>query len=136
MALAVASAGCAFFVMRVFVGFEPLRIKALQQPRSSTNDRVEVLVADDRLATLRTPFALIARIRNEAAETQELVVGVDGSRVCRRQSAADQPTASTAPSCKAGRRRERSHRRCSAVALRGRWNISSSRHIMATQRGC
>ena len=82
MALAVASAGCAFFVMRVFVGFEPLRIKALQQPTSSTNDRVEVLVADDRLATLRTPFALIARIRNEAAETQELVVGVDGSRVC------------------------------------------------------
>ena len=82
IALAVASAGCAFLAMRVFVGFDPLRVKALQQPRSSTNDRVEVVVADDKLATLRTPFALIARIRNDAAESQELVVGVDGSSVC------------------------------------------------------
>jgi len=82
MALAVASAGCAFFATRVFVGFEPLRVKALQQPKSSANDRVEVVVTDDKLVTLRTPFALIARIRSDATETQEFVVGVDGSNVC------------------------------------------------------
>jgi hypothetical protein len=81
LAAAIAGAGCGFFALRVFVGFAPLRVKALQTPIRATENRVEVIVSDDKVNALGRPFALIARVRNDTAP-QDLELRLDGTSVC------------------------------------------------------
>ena len=78
----LASAGAFFFATRVFVDFEPVRVKAVRQPTPAADGKVELRVADQRLEALRAPVAVIARIRNDSRAPQELSLHLDGNRVC------------------------------------------------------
>jgi len=81
-ALLLATAGVLFFSTRVFTGFEPLRIKAVQDPTAATAGRVDLAVAHDKVGGLQAPWALIARIRNDAPVSQEFVIRLDGASLC------------------------------------------------------
>jgi Dolichyl-phosphate-mannose-protein mannosyltransferase len=81
-AIVLASTACLLFATRVFVDFRSVRVKAVQQATAASAGRVEVKSGDEKLDTLETPIALIARIHNSSAAPQELVAHVDGRRVC------------------------------------------------------
>ena len=66
-----------------------MRIRAVREPAPASAGKVELKIVDERLALLRVPFAVIARIRNEASAPLELTISLDGSRICAEKLPAD-----------------------------------------------
>jgi hypothetical protein len=82
IALLAAAAASAVFATRVYVGIDPVRVKPLPAPVPAVSGSVDVALADDKLASLKPPFAVIARIHNEAATPLLVSLSLDGGHVC------------------------------------------------------
>ncbi len=67
---------------RVFVAFEPHRVKLVETPVASVDRVVRVTVRDASLDQLHPPFAVIARMGHHSAERQPFSIAVDGRRIC------------------------------------------------------
>lgn len=84
LALAAAAALCLVLALHVYVQFDAVRFKIAEAPITSVDGRA-VVPLDPTLAlgTLGTPFAVIARIQNGAADAQPFTIEIDNRAVCQ-----------------------------------------------------
>jgi Trk K+ transport system NAD-binding subunit len=78
----LAAACCVVLATRVFVAFDPIRIKAVEAPVTASGGVVRVRMTDQRVNTLRLPFAVIARVRNDSAAQHHFLIRIDNHIVC------------------------------------------------------
>ena len=72
----------------VFVAIDRIRVKVVELPTAATAGVVRATTARSPAANeLRSPFALIARINSQSAETSSFSISVDGAPVCKRDVA-------------------------------------------------
>jgi hypothetical protein len=109
-AAALAAALCLVLASRVFVTFDALRIKLVQSPIAATDGQVLIDPSGAELGDLTAPFAVIARVRHDAASRERFAIAVDGRVVCE-------------PSLRAGASRRMD------CALRGGWQASTTHHV-------
>jgi hypothetical protein len=87
LAPALLAAACALVLAtRVFVSFDPIRIKLVKAAVSQAEGRVRVDTARARpewLASLTPPFAAIAGLQNNAPGAAAFTLKVDGASVCQ-----------------------------------------------------
>jgi hypothetical protein len=67
---------------RVFVAFEPIRVRVVREPAPAAAGVVRIVSQDDRLRALRPPAAVIVRVRSESASPQRFTIRLDGRPVC------------------------------------------------------
>ncbi|HVH26523.1 MAG TPA: hypothetical protein VM818_07190 [Vicinamibacterales bacterium] len=87
---AVIVAGLAALLLstHVFVAVDLLRVKIVEAPQRATAGVVSVTTTDfPQVNALSPPFALIARINHQSAETGRFVITADGAAVCERRVA-------------------------------------------------
>ena len=88
VAVLLASALASVVATRGFDQFNGVRSKVVTTTLPAVGGAVDVLVANrGKAEALRPPFALIARLRNDTADTASFSVDVDGQRVCERRVA-------------------------------------------------
>ena len=78
-------AGCVsawIFATAVFIDFEPIRIRLVREPAPVQEDVARVQIRDERTADLQPPFALIARLRNDAEEPLRFSIRLNDRPVC------------------------------------------------------
>ncbi len=80
-AVLLATALCVVLGSGVFVAFEPLRVRAVRTPTLATAGRFQVEISAP-VGLARGPFALIARIRNDADLPAVYSVHADGRPTC------------------------------------------------------
>ena len=82
-AVAVASALACVLAARAFDDYDGVRLKVVQEPVAAADGRLALpIAASDTTVRLAVPFALIARIRNDAAAAQSFVIAINGTEVC------------------------------------------------------
>ncbi|HEY7790240.1 MAG TPA: hypothetical protein VIC33_07005 [Vicinamibacterales bacterium] len=83
-ALLIATALCAVFASRVYVEFHAERFKVVTAPLSSSAGRL-LVTPDPRILVgdLETPFAMIARLENDATAPAAFTFQTDGRVICR-----------------------------------------------------
>ena len=88
VAIVAAGAGAFVFATSVFVDFEAIRIRLVREPMAVPVTVARIAVVDERAASLRTPFAAIARIRNEASEPGHFTIRIGAQTICTTAVAA------------------------------------------------
>ena len=89
MRATVLSGACAlFFSTHVFVDFTGIRAKIVRAPVAATGGHVRAIARPAVLSGLPAPFAVIARIRNDAAAAGRFIIQIDGTTVCESSVAA------------------------------------------------
>jgi hypothetical protein len=78
----LAGACCLVLATRVFVAYDPIRIKMVEAPVTAIAGVVRVDSSDERAADLRPPFAVIARIRHDSQVPQPFSIRIDNCSVC------------------------------------------------------
>jgi hypothetical protein len=81
-AAVLAGACCGVLETRVFVAFNPIRIKAVETPVAASGGVVRVRMIDERVNALLLPFAVIARVRNDSTAPQHFLIRIDNHTVC------------------------------------------------------
>src|SRR6185503_14332027 len=87
MVRAIVLAGIAALLLatHVFVAIDRVRVNVLEAPTSATAGVVRANTGGFPAANeLRPPFALIARINGQSAETGSFTISIDGAPVCKR----------------------------------------------------
>ena len=86
---AVISGACAlFFSTHVFVDYVWIRAKIVRAPVAATGGHVRATATPEVLKGLPAPFAVIARIRNDATAAGRFIIQIDGRTVCEPSVAA------------------------------------------------
>ena len=86
MRATVLSGACAlFFSTHVYVDFIRIRAKIVL---AATGGHVHATATPEVLRNLPAPFAVIARIRNDAAAAGRFIIQIDGATVCEPSVAA------------------------------------------------
>jgi len=86
---AALSGACAlFFSTHVFVDCLRIRAKIVRAPITATGGHVHTTATPEVLRNLPAPFAVIARIRNDAAAAGRFIIQIDGATVCEPSVAA------------------------------------------------
>jgi hypothetical protein len=80
-AAAIAGACCAILATRVFVTFEPIRIKLVKTPVPAAGV-ARVPITDARLDLMRPPLAVIARVQHRSPTPQRFVIRLDQQSIC------------------------------------------------------
>jgi hypothetical protein len=78
----LAGACCVVLATRVFVAFDPIRIKAVEAPVTANGGSVRVRMSDQKVSALRLPFAVIARVRNDSPALHHFLISIDNNTVC------------------------------------------------------
>jgi hypothetical protein len=84
----LAGACSLFFATHVYTAYAPTRAKVVRTPVAATDGVVRATATPEVLKDLRAPFAVIARIRNDAATADHFSIQVDGAEVCAPSVAA------------------------------------------------
>jgi hypothetical protein len=80
---ALLAGACAlFFATHVFVEYIGIRTRLVTAPVTATGGMVRVSVLPAKLKEIQSPFAVIARIRNDAGAADHFVIQVDDTPVC------------------------------------------------------
>ena len=77
---------CLVLAVRVFVGMDPVRIRAVTQPRPADAGLVRLTVDDQRLRRLDTATVVIARLRHDD-DARTFSILVEGREICARDVA-------------------------------------------------
>jgi hypothetical protein len=81
---AVLSTACTIvFATRVFVRFDAIHTTVLATSTRPEGGVIRVPLDDSNLASLRSPFAIVAHITNDARSAQPFVITLDGDSICK-----------------------------------------------------
>jgi len=84
-AIVLAGIAALLLATHVFVAIDRVRVNVLEAPTSATAGVVRANTGGFPAANeLRPPFALIARINGQSAETGSFTISIDGAPVCKR----------------------------------------------------
>jgi hypothetical protein len=80
--LIVAGVFATVLATRVFVAFDPLRVRLVEAPVADSGGRVRVRAIDARVKELDPPIAVIARIQHGAPQKQQFSIRRNGGELC------------------------------------------------------
>jgi hypothetical protein len=82
-ALGLSAALCLVLASRVYVSFDPVRLKLVQAPSTAAGGQLEIAADDaNALEQLTTPVAVIARLRHHSPSTERFEIQIDGTVAC------------------------------------------------------
>ena len=85
----LAAALAAVFATHVYTSFHQVRARVVVAPQDAASGEVHVAIAradnDETLSSLKVPFAVIWRSRNNAPQPVTLSIAIDGHPLCNRR---------------------------------------------------